>query len=465
MKKKHASCLILAVLAIVGTAGGCKGEKVTPEELMTQVTENVEAKKSADANMTLDFAGNISQEANGTSVSVDMTMGMDADIQTIYGSGEESSSYLKGKVDMSVMGVNISVDMESYAVPEDGKMVSYSGTQGQWTRTETETKDISDELLGMDFAEMVKDGKATVTMADKTEKVGEKDCYVVTMTMTGEAVSEFMDASSQMIDSALGDTDLDFSDTKLDYVIYVDKSEKLPVKMTVDAANLYNTAMQSVDAVSADIHQFDITVEMNGYDTVESITVPDDVKQNAVDSDGTGTSVIGGTDGPTSVYLDDGADKPKTYTQDEDGNYILTDSKGTHEAVIGTPDGYESEYASENAVYFSKSDIALDYGFYDYTTAEDMTEYYTKDSSVQDSEEYTDYAISEVMQTEAGGQKISWFKETYNFMDTPCAECNAWITVEDELQFVCRISVMGFDGPADIDEADIKEAFEHVTIQ
>lgn len=465
MKKKHVSYLVLAVLAAVSLAGGCKSEKVTPEELMTQVTENVESKKSADANMSLDFAGNISQEANGTSVSVDMTMGMEADIQTTYGNDKESSSYLKGTIKMSMMGISFSADMESYVVPEDGKLVSYTGAQGQWTRAETDTKDISDELLNMDFAEMIKDDKASVTMADETEKIGEKDCYVVTMTMTGEAVSEFMDASSQMLDSVIGQSELDFSDTKLDYIIYIDKKEKLPVKMTVNAAELYDAVMQKIDGVSADIRQFDITIGIDGYDTVEAITVPDDVKQKAADSTAAGTSVIGGADGPTSVYLADGEDKTDSYAQDEDGNFILTNYEGTHEAVIGTPNGYKNEYASASFVYYSKNDITLDYGFYDYTTAEDMTVYYTSENLTKDNENYTDYTMSEVMQTEAGGQKISWFKETYNYMDTPCAECKAWITVDDELQFVCSISAMGFDGPVDVDEAVIKEAFEHVTIK
>ena len=115
---------------------------------------------------------------DGASFGLDMKMSLDADLQAINDKDDKNSdaSYMKGTIKMEMMGANVSLDMENYVVPEDGKMAVYTGTQGQWVREEQDIEDsasLESEMLGMDLKSFIKDG-GKVELAKETEKVAIK---------------------------------------------------------------------------------------------------------------------------------------------------------------------------------------------------------------------------------------------------------------------------------------------------
>ena len=314
MNKRRALILTVAVAGVVAMGAGC-GKKVTAESLIESVTKNMEEKKSVEANMLLDFDGGFSAMQDGASFGLDMKMSLDADLQAINDKDDKNSgaSYMKGAIKMEMMGANVSLDMENYMVPEDGKMAVYTGTQGQWVREEQDIEDsasLESEMLGMDLKSFIKDG-GKVELAKETEKVGDKECYKLTVGVSGDMFSELMDMSSGMMGDALPSDDIDFSEATLDYVMYIDKKEEVPVKIVVDGKEMMNSVMGALEEseVSVDISKFDISVEIKGFDTIDEIKVPEDVKAQAIDA-----SDAGG-------LLDDTLDDTESETEEETEEY------------------------------------------------------------------------------------------------------------------------------------------------
>ena len=224
MKKKHVLILTAAVAGAVALGAGC-GKKVTAESLIDEVTKNTQEKSSVEGKMLLDFEGTVSVEQDGASAGLDMAMNADLDMQSTYNKDDpnDSSMYLKGKMKVEMMGANVSVDMENYTVPEDGKIVTYTGTQGEWMRQEADMDDaanIQSEMLGFDLKGFTEDG-GKIELAEETEKVGDKECYKLTIGVSGDMIDDLMNMSSGMMGESMPIDSLDFSETSLDYVMYI----------------------------------------------------------------------------------------------------------------------------------------------------------------------------------------------------------------------------------------------------
>lgn len=476
MKKKKALILIAAVAGAVAIGAGC-GKKMTAEDLVAEVTKNTENKKSVEAAMDLDFSGKISMQQSGVTAGIDMKMGMNMDIKALTDKDnpENASAHMKGTVDVEMMGASMSVDMENYTVAEDGKMANYTGTQGQWVRQEEDLAEASgaqNELLGMDFESFIKDG-VKAELADKTEKIGDKECYKLTVGVSGDMINELMDMSSGFMgnSTATGGTDsLDFSDTTLDYVMYIDKSEKVPVRITIDAGSVMASVMKALEesGASAEIDKFDITVDIKGYDTIDEITVPDDVKAQAADSSSTdgllGEELNGGAESETQGDTQ-APETDESYTTDENGNPVITNYEGSHTAAIVVPEGYDIGYTEETFLGLNGDTADVSYMFNDYATDEDMKKDTLEAVVKEHQDEYLNYKKSDVMEFELNGQKVRWFKETYSYMESPCVDVKAWIAVDDQTMFACEIDKFGVKDNEDTTQEEVSAILNGVTIK
>lgn len=460
MKKRYV-CLLLTAAAAVCIAGGCGGQ-VTAESVLSDMSKNMEAKNSVEGTMSFSFEGNIAQESAGTSVSVDMNMELSADIQSML--GDTQSSYMNGTIDMSVMGINIAMPMEVYTVSEDGAMVSYTGIQEQWIKApadESQSSGIDEGLFSSDYESLIDDGSAVVVLSDETKQIEGKECYEVTMSLQGEAIEEILGASMNMAGSALDGLDeeaMDWSGASQDCLIYIDTEDKLPVRAEADMTDLLNRMYEAMEGdVSAEISTMKISIVYNGFDTVDGITVPEEVKASAVESDS--------SDGLLDeLESEAGAADAAVAETDENGNYILSNYEGTYTAVIAPVEGYELSYASQNSVSYINDETDLSYSFYDYTTSEDMMAYYSTGTWLDNDENYSDYEISEMQQTDVGNLTVSWYKETYTYMDTPFTEYCAWVSADEQTQFTCDISYVNFDDTTQIDDTIIETAFRNVSL-
>lgn len=473
MNKRSALILTVAVAGVVAMGAGC-GKKVTAESLIESVTKNMEEKKSVEANMLLDFDGGFSAMQDGASFGLDMKMSLDADLQAIHDKDDKdsSASYMKGTIKMEMMGANVSLDMENYMVPEDGKMVTYTGTQGQWVREEQDIEDsesFESEMLGMDLKGFIKDG-GKIELAKETEKVGDKECYKLTVGVSGDMFSELMEMSSGMMGDALPSEDIDFSEATLDYVMYIDKKEEVPVKVVVDGKDMMNSVMGALEEseVSVDISKFDISVEIKGFDTVDEIKVPEDVKAQATDGGESG-GLLDDTIGEAESELEEEYEEEEGMV-DANGNPMISNYEGTYIATIVLPEGYEAGYASDTFLGINKDSetVAYDanYMFNDYTTIDDMKEKSMEATVEEYGDEYADYKRSEVMTFDVNGQKVMWFFETYTFMESPAARATAWLPVADETMFVCELNKFSMDEQQmDVSEEEMQAMFAGITIQ
>lgn len=477
MNKRRALILTVAVAGVVAMGAGC-GKKVTAESLIESVTKNMEEKKSVEANMLLEFDGGFSAMQDGASFGIDMSMSMDADLQAINDKDNKNSdaSYMKGTIKVEMMGANVSMDMENYMVPEDGKMAVYTGTQGQWVREEQDIEDsesLESEMLGMDLKSFIKDG-GKVELAKETEKVGDKECYKLTVGVSGDMFSELMDMSSGMMGDALPSDDIDFSEATLDYVMYIDKKEEVPVKIVVDGKDMMNSVIGALEEseVSADISKFDISVEIKGFDTIDEIKVPEDVKAQAIDANAAGgllDDTLDDTESETEEDLEDESEE-ETGETDEAGNPVISNYKGIYKAAVAAPEGYEVGYTSDTMIGIDKeTDTVIfdaNYMFDDYTTTDEMKEQSMQSVIDEYPDEYADYKKSEVMEFDLNGQKVTWFYETYKFMKSPCVNVTAWIAVDEETMFVCELDKFRIDEqPVDVTEEEVRALFAGVTIR
>lgn len=471
MKKRQIFILTAALAGAAVMGVGC-GKKMTAEDLIAEVSKNTEDKKSVEANLKMDFAGKISMKQSGVTAGVDMAMGVDMDLEALMDkeNPENASTYMKGTMDMEVLGANMSIEMENYTIVEDGKAVTYTGAQDMWTREEQDLDEgVQNEMLGMDLESLVKDG-TKVELADQTEKIGDKECYKLTIGVSGDVLNEMMDMSSGLMAGAAVDTDeFNFSDSTLDYVMYVDKSEKLPVKITVDAKSMMDSIMKALEesGASAEIEKFDVVVEVKDYDTVDEIKVPDDVKEQAVDASGGGLldDGLGGAMGTDDGLGDVTGAADETWETDANGNPVITNYDGDLSVSIVLPEGFEIGYADGSFLGVNSGDASASYMFNDYTTDEDMVND-TMDSLIEEyPDEYLNYQKSEVMEFELNGQKVRWFKENYSYVDNPCVDATAWIALDEDTMFVCEIDKFGVAEGGDITQEDIAAMFGGVTLQ
>lgn len=481
MKKKHVLILTAAAVSVVALGGGC-GKKVTAESLIEQVTKNIQDKSSVEGNLVLDFEGSVSVEQDGASAGLDMAMNMDMDMQSTYDKDnpQDNATYLKGKMKVEMMGANVSVDMENYTVPEGDKMVTYTGTQGEWMRQEADKEDsenTSGEMFGFDLKSFTEDG-GKIELADETEEIDGKKCYKLTVGVSGDMLGNLLDMPSGMMGGSMPTDGLDFSEASVDYVMYIDKKEKLPVKVSIDAASMMNSMMDTLGetGVAVDVEKFEILAEVEGYDTVDEIKVPDDVKASAVDGNGNGGllddslggslgGALGGDNGDDMDLEEETEAEEETGETDAAGNPVITSYEGTHKATIVLPEGFEAGYMSDTFLGADNDDIDVNYMFNDYTTSSEMEKSVKEDMVKADPENYSDYKRSAVQEFEVNGYKVRWFKESYKFMDSPCVDVTAWIEVEKETMFTCEINKFSMEEAVDITQEEISALLGGVTIQ
>lgn len=80
--------------------------------------------------MELAMTGEITEGQKGT-----VTMELDIDMEVTQ---DPEAAHINGNIGMSVLGTNMSVDMENYTVAEGDDYVSYTLVNGLWSKEHTE---------------------------------------------------------------------------------------------------------------------------------------------------------------------------------------------------------------------------------------------------------------------------------------------------------------------------------------
>lgn len=275
-------CLYLMMLVLsIMTFAGC-GEKVTAESIMEQMKANTENLDSTEAKMVFGMEMNISESTEAINIDMDMKVSLDMDMQTTT---DPEASHITMKVAVSATGMNIDMKMEMYQVAEGGETVTYSLAEDVWTRTVSE--DIADTLDTDAMMELIETLDIEYTLGDRTEDVDGTEAYVLSTTITGKDIMSVM----ENLVSAMGEDfsmaefdslDLDIESLNAEIKYYVDKDKMLPLKVTVDFGDSLGKMFEGMGGTEGfEFKEAYLEIEYTGFNTVDTIKVPQEVKDAA----------------------------------------------------------------------------------------------------------------------------------------------------------------------------------------
>lgn len=256
MRKKLVWVLVASIILSSAALGGCGKKEVTAESIVQQSNETMEKAKSflADFNMEMEM----SMSSGDQSMDMDMAM-----TGTMQATQDPEIVYMDVAMTSGLFG--LSLDMDIYTQTEEDKVITYTGIAGEWMKTEQEG--LSKSNLA-ELQKMFGSGKE-MTLAEQTEKIGDKEVYVLTASISGEELEKVMSAMGSM---ANGLDSMDLSQFQADTCMKVYKDTMLPASITLDM--ITNGEGMEVDGVVTKINKMTITVDYKEFDTINSIEIP-----------------------------------------------------------------------------------------------------------------------------------------------------------------------------------------------
>lgn len=349
---KKIVALALTVVMVLGLLAGCE-KPMDAQTLAQKVDEAVAAQSGMSGKMSMAMDMSIGV----TGVTIDM--GVAADIE--YKAAMDGSKMFMGMdMDMEVMGETQAVEMDMYMTMADGKAVSYtySGLDDTWLKQETEVENM-EQLQGtsMKLAELPAEN---LVLAEEKETVGEQECYVLTVTTTGEQVAaSFQSALEQMDEETKAMLEgIDWSVLNATMVYYINAETFLPVQVTGEITGLGEAMNSLLSGVMAEMlgmlggEDMEITVDIPTVKAEMTELVYGDVEIPDVPEEGVEAAALNPDQG--------------------DGSYVLRMNEDAVRIVL--PEGYTS-YMAETEMLMAITDDYLNsvtYTFVADVTAEDM---------------------------------------------------------------------------------------------
>lgn len=258
MRKKLVWGLVASLIFSSAALGGCGKKEVTAESIVQQSNETMEKAKSflADFNMDMEM----SMTSGGQSMDMDMAM-----TGTMQATQDPDVVYMDMTMTSGLFG--LSLDMDIYTQAQEDKIITYTGIAGEWMKTEQEG--LSKSNLA-ELQKMFGSGKE-MTLDEQTEKIGDKEVYVLTASISGEELEKVMSAMGSM---ANGLDSMDLSQFQADTCMKVYKDTMLPAAITLDM--ITTGEGMEVDGVVTKIEKMTITVDYKEFDTIDSIEIPDE---------------------------------------------------------------------------------------------------------------------------------------------------------------------------------------------
>lgn len=284
--RRIAAGVMALVLALGMTACGQK-EQPTGGDAATVIRTAQQAMEQVSS-MRYTYAMEMAISAEGESV--ELSMDGSAEITM-----DPTAVKMTMNMDMGMLDVSLQ-DMQIYIVPEDGQMVSYVGMdmksagQKEWYRTLAEDATIStDQYNALDSFELYMKngsdfkatGKETVQGASATryEGVIKSDVLQETLEESGN-----LDNLTALLGEDYGDALAKMSGIPI--VIWINEAG-LPVKYVFDMTGMVTEILHSAadGGLDADVSvdKVAMSMEVEGYNDVAAITVPQEVLDSATD--------------------------------------------------------------------------------------------------------------------------------------------------------------------------------------
>ena len=286
----------LAGLLIMSAAlAGCSG-KVTAEKVLKKVEKSMEDVTSYQMDTLVDADGNLSMSG----MSFDFSISMDMKSE-IWNSDSRNVNHTTGSMKVNVLGNDVSEDMESYTVTEDGKATEYVQESGSWYYmvADADTSDSSGDYF--------LDDASRWTLAEDPVDITTSEshsCYELTTSIGADDWNSLQDnAEMQQFfgamgggvgesgdDSIMNEMQKALQESSIPMVLYVDIKTNQPVRFTLDMQDVMDavyTAMFTAgedDLAAAGLEDLSVelpmkmTMDFSRFNEVGEITLPDDVK-------------------------------------------------------------------------------------------------------------------------------------------------------------------------------------------
>ncbi len=272
MKKKWMAAVLTACLALSALAGcGSKAKPVTAASLLEDIETKTKEMKSMTSHMTMNMAMEGEELASMGMDSIEMNM--DADCQVTQ---DPAASYIKGK--MGLLGMDL--DMEVYTVVEGEEIVNYIGMMNSWMMQRTAFDKEAINSINTNAGELLKH-LDSLTLQEEAEDIDGKPAYIITGTLEGEDMASLLGQTQSALGGATGLGEVmeeaDFEKMSVDFKYAVDQESRMPVYADFTFNGFENLTGQEGVTIS----EFTMRTDYTGFDNVEKIEVPQEVKDSA----------------------------------------------------------------------------------------------------------------------------------------------------------------------------------------
>lgn len=267
MYKKYKRFIFTMVL-IIAILSGCVG-KTTPKTIFVEMSGNLTKVTSFANDISVDVK--LEDVIHVTEVCMDMTM---------ESTLEPKTGHAKGMASIKLFGTKLESPIEIYQVIEDGENVIYSGLDDLWQRSVQSDQQVSGISFDSGMFQSLKELVDQFHLAEEAVRVNEKECYEIYGEMKGSALISLV---GEELMNAYGIVDIPeqeaISELLIPVTIDVYKEQMLPARIHVDMTDEMNDFYDEIGE-SMNVNDFSIDIRFSDYNKVETITVPDEIKES-----------------------------------------------------------------------------------------------------------------------------------------------------------------------------------------
>lgn len=283
MKKK---ILILAAAAVL-LLSGCS-HKITSAVIAGQTYSNLQKTESAVMDLDMKLGAEVdTAELTHSLIGLTIPVGTRTSGEIGFAMTCETTSspaalHGTGTMDIGIPVFN-DIPMEVYTVPEDGETVMYTNILGMCGRkvlpaSEEASKEPWYKAL---FGAWKAVSEDTIRMEEETVTRDEKECYLLHASFPSSLIYSFLSSSAGLSLLQEEEKEVDFGDQKTPVDIYIEKETLLPRALTVNDTDLVNTFMSQTKLKGISLNSMDLTVTFKSFNSVEAVTVPQEIKDAA----------------------------------------------------------------------------------------------------------------------------------------------------------------------------------------
>ena len=297
MKRNRVLITVLVVTAVIAAViGGLALAgffKLTPVRLARRSVKELAKVESFDSEITMEYEGTIDFMGKD----VEFALRADCDFQGVTKAG---TSYINGTLGtkLPILG-ELSVPVEGYQQYEDSGLTTYTRfNQSEWLKNKAQAAQPSgeevqfelDSKVVLGIMQKIAEGEIKADLAEETEQLRGQEVYKMNIAVAGDLLNQILLAvrGKQGGNSAAA-KDFDISDGDAAVVLYIYKESKLPAKMILDCTALGRAVIRNLlknssagESVSTGTNRFVITADVLDYNTIDEITIPQEVISSAV---------------------------------------------------------------------------------------------------------------------------------------------------------------------------------------